>query len=160
MLCSNHACLWIAACLCQMANLVTADIPPTPSQYDKAVTTFSPDGSLHQIRYANRACAMGLTSFAMALDSNEIVVCLESSPQNQLVDKDITRKIHPVCEGVWAVISGLTGDGLALIREARKFCLNHETCFDAPPPVETVSRHIAKTQHAATLKGGKAKSCG
>jgi len=124
------------------------------SRYDKSAILFSPDGDLLQVEYAEKASKKGSSLIACCSD-NTIVLCTPTSSNYELLDRRYIDKVSEVWDGLWMCSTGLQGDGKALLREARTFCVDFKTQFGCSPSVSALSRHIGQIKHQATLTGGK-----
>lgn len=124
------------------------------SRYDKSAILFSPDGDLLQVEYAEKAGKKGVPLIACCSD-NAIVLCTLTSPNYELLDRRYLDKVSEVWDGLWMCCTGLQGDGKALLREARTYCVDFKTQFGCSPSVSALARHIGQIKHQATLTGGK-----
>ena len=124
------------------------------SRYDKSAILFSPDGDLLQVEYAEKAAKKGAPLIACC--SNDIIVlCSPTSSNYELLDRRYIDKISEVWDGLWMCSTGLQGDGKALLREARTYCVDFKSQFGCAPSASALSRHIGQIKHQATLTGGK-----
>jgi hypothetical protein len=141
--------LWLqvllSSCLCSGSR---------SSVYDQAVTTFSPKGELLQVQYAQVAADRGEPCVALCCKSGEIVICYPSAPSNSLLDQRISDKMGKVNDGIWTVFSGIAGDGLRILREARELSAAYESIYGSYPSVQYSAHKMGEMQHSATLKAG------
>ena len=128
------------------------------SAHDQAVTTFSPKGELLQVQYAQIAADGGEPCVALSCHSGEIVICYPSAPSSSLLDQRISDKIGRINDGNWAVFSGIAGDGLQILREARDHSSAYESVYGSYPSVQYTAQRIGEIQHSATLKAGTSKT--
>jgi proteasome alpha subunit len=90
---------------------------PAGGGYDRALTTFSPDGRLFQVEYAIEAVKRG--TLAIAAKNNEgIVFCCETR-ELPLQEHIGSEKIFKIDDHVAIAIAGLTSDARTLIDKAR-----------------------------------------
>ena len=134
-----------------------------PVKYDQNINTFSPDGELNQVEYAGVASDKGDTVLVMLCDSYDgikgvgdakeesIVICLPASERNILVDRKFVDKVNKIDENVWMIYSGLSGDGRALVRLARKIIAQYRTKFGTSPSIAYLANVIGDIQHDFTL---------
>jgi len=138
--------------LFSLQSLVLAD----DTRYDKNVNLFSSSGELLQVQYARNAGLRGAPILCSQSAENDIVLCLPTPAAVQtLQDRRSVDKVAKVGDGLWLAFSGLAGDGRALTRAARQFCLDYSSKFGSNPTVRSVARYIGEVQHESTLTGGK-----
>lgn len=126
-----------------------------PVDYDKAISTFAPSGELLQVRYAQKAAERGAACVVMALSSGDIVVCMPSPPMDALLDRNNSEdKLWSINRLSFAAFSGLAGDGLALVRGARRYASAFESTYECASSPRALAVRIGEQQHEATLKGG------
>lgn len=127
------------------------------SRYDKSINLFSPNGELLQVKYAEIAGDLGTTVIAIpTYENNEhgILLCSKSTNENDiLMDKKLIRKVAKVDKNIWFVFSGYSGDGLALLRSAREYCLQYHMTFGNSPSISAIAKQLGQYQHRATLVG-------
>ena len=124
-------------------------------KYDNSITLFSPEGELKQVTYADLAGQRGPALLVATSAAKDIVICTQCTSTDALVDRRAVDKVNKIDDDVFIAFSGLAGDGLALVRDARSFCINHKVAYGCAPSVSAVARHIGDAQHRATLTGGE-----
>lgn len=136
--------------------------------YDKSFTLFSDTGDLLQVKYARLAGLQGQTVLCAGVPSStskdgntdqdvkEVIICMPSQKiQQVLLDRRSVDKVSRIDNHIYVIFSGLAGDGRALIREIREFCINFRSNFGMGPSVLGVAQEIANVQYEATTAGGK-----
>ena len=101
----------------------------TRSEYDRGVTTFSPEGRLFQVEYAIEAIKLGSTAIAI-LTQEGIVLAVERRTQSPLMIPSSLDKIMEIDSHVACAVSGLTADALLKMAVDR---------LDLPPVCNVVS---------------------
>lgn len=125
-------------------------------RYDKNVNLFSSSGDLLQVQYAKNAGLRGASVLCSQSADGDIILCVPTKPEIQtLQDRRSVDKVAKIGDGLWLAFSGLAGDGRALTRDAREFCLDYHAKFGCVPTVRSVARHIGQVQHMSTLTGGR-----
>ena len=86
----------------------------TRSEYDRGVTTFSPEGRLFQVEYAIEAIKLGSTAIAI-LTQEGIVLAVERRTQSPLMIPSSLDKIMEIDSHVACAVSGLTADAQSMV---------------------------------------------
>ena len=124
-------------------------------KYDNSITLFSPEGELKQVTYADLAGQRGPALLVATSAAKDIVICTQCAAVDALVDRRAVDKVNKIDDNVFIAFAGLAGDGLALVRDARSFCINHKVAYGCAPAVSAVARHIGDVQHKATITGSE-----
>ncbi|KPM07943.1 proteasome subunit alpha type-1-like protein [Sarcoptes scabiei] len=100
------------------------------NQYDNDVTTWSPQGRLHQVEYAMEAVKQGSAAIGLKnQDSYAVLIALKRSSHELM---SYQKKLIQVDDHIGAAIAGLTADGRQLTRYMRIECLNERYGHDRP----------------------------
>jgi len=121
--------------------------------YDRALTTFSPDGRLLQVEYAKEAVKMGTLGLAIKF-KNGVILLGEKRVINNLVIPDSVEKIAKIDDRIYAIAAGLGGDGRILIERARQVAKQNKMVFGNRPDVIYIVKDIASIKQAYTQMGG------
>lgn len=124
-----------------------------PSAYDRAITIFSPDGELYQVRYAFEAVRKGWTSLGILTD-NGVVLAAEKRKIMPLIDLEGIEKIYKVDDHIGVTFAGMGGDGRVLIDYARLIAVRHRLTYGEPPTTEYVVKAVADLKQLYTQHGG------
>lgn len=125
-------------------------------KYDKSVSLFSPEGNLLQVDYADIAGEKGLPLIIICSDNDKCISIVSSSLQSsKLVDRRIIDKINRIDDNIWLAFSGLAGDGSAIVRDCRNYCIYYNVKYGNKPSITTVARYIGDLQHRSTLTSGE-----
>jgi len=121
--------------------------------YDNDITTWNPQGRLHQIEYAMEAVKrQGSASVGLRSNTHAVVVGLQRA-SSQL--SSYQRKIFDIDEHVGISISGLTADARVLCRWLRMECLNYKFVYEGQQLVGRLVRKIADKHQVNTQKYGR-----
>lgn len=117
------------------------------------LTTFSPNGELTQIKYAEKCVEKGMTSLGVVAKDG-VVIAAEKKSRSPLIDMTSVQKVFALDDHVGCVYSGLGPDSRLLIDEARKECQIYRRTFQEAIPVLQLVRSIASVYQEYTQSGG------
>jgi 20S proteasome subunit alpha 5 len=113
----------------------------TRSEYDRGVTTFSPEGRLFQVEYAIEAIKLGSTAIAI-LTQEGIVLAVERRTQSPLMIPSSLDKIMEVDAHVACAVSGLTADAQSMVEHGRVQAQNHFFTYNESMPVRSLTQSL------------------
>ena len=113
----------------------------TRSEYDRGVTTFSPEGRLFQVEYAIEAIKLGSTAIAI-LTQEGIVLAVERRTQSPLMVPSSLDKIMEIDSHVACAVSGLTADAQSMVEHGRVQAQNHFFTFNESMPVRSLTQSL------------------
>jgi len=122
------------------------------NQYDNDISTWSPQGRIHQIEYALEAVKQG--SAAVGLRSNEYAVLLalkRSSGELASYQKKLIR----IDDHMAIAIAGLTSDARVLSNFMRTEAMKSKMLFDRPLPIFRIVSAIADKAQVNTQNYGR-----
>lgn len=90
------------------------------NQYDSDVTTWSPQGRLHQVEYAMEAVKQGSATVGLKSKTHAVLVALKRASSELSAHQ---KKITPLDSHMGMSIAGLTADAKSLSRWMRTECL-------------------------------------
>jgi 20S proteasome subunit alpha 6 len=99
------------------------------NQYDTDVTTYSPDGRIHQVEYAMEAVKQGAACVGLRSNDYVVVATLKRSSSDLA---SYQKKIFKIDEHMGIAISGLIADARSLSLWMRNECLNHKYVYETP----------------------------
>lgn len=99
------------------------------SHYDRDVTTWSPDGKLHQVDYAKKSLNQGSVCLGI-LGKDHVVIAAYKRQANKFGSPQ--KKIFKIDSHMCMAISGLTADARGLASYMRTECLNHKYSYGTP----------------------------
>jgi len=119
------------------------------NQYDNDVTTWSPQGRLHQVEYAMEAVKQGSACIGLKNADFAILLALKRSTSELSAHQ---KKIIPVDEHIGVTIAGLTADARILTRFMRNECINERYAHDQPLPVSRLVSQLGLKMQACTQR--------
>jgi len=126
---------------------------PAAMGYDRAITIFSPDGSLYQVDYAFEAVKKGWTTLGVKTKAG-VVLIGEKRKATQLLDVDSIEKVFILDDHVGCSFAGLASDGRVLIDYARSQALQHRLIYDEPINIDYLTKLISDVKQVYTQHGG------
>ncbi len=126
---------------------------PVAYGYDRAITIFSPEGELYQVRYAGEAVKKGWSTIGIKCRDG-VVLAAEKRRISPLIDLESIEKIYMIDEHVAVAPSGLLADARVLIEYARYEAQIHRLLYDEPIDVELLTKRISDLKQAYTQHGG------
>jgi len=122
------------------------------SAYDSDITTWSPQGRIHQIEYAMEAVKQGSAAVGLKSKTHSIVVALKRA-SSELGSHQ--KKIFKIDEHMGIAIAGLTADARVLCKYMRNECINHKFVFDSPIQLERLVLQVADKSQVHTQRYGR-----
>ena len=113
----------------------------TRSEYDRGVTTFSPEGRLFQVEYAIEAIKLGSTAIAIQTQEG-IVLAVERRTQSPLMIPSSLDKIMEIDSHVACAVSGLTADAQSMVEHGRVQAQNHFFTYNESMPVRSLTQSL------------------
>lgn len=113
----------------------------TRSEYDRGVSTFSPEGRLFQVEYSLEAIKLGSTAIGIATKEG-VVLGVEKRVTSLLLENNSIEKIVEVDRHVGCAISGLTADARSMIEHARLASVTHNLYYDEEISVESLAQSV------------------
>ena len=104
---------------------------PGRNEYDRGLNTFSPEGRLFQVEYANAAIKIGATAIGICTNDG-VVLAVEKRMATGLIEATSVEKIFVIEEHVGAALSGLSADARTLVDHARVECQQHRFVYEEP----------------------------
>lgn len=119
------------------------------NQYDNDVTTWSPQGRLHQVEYAMEAVKQGSATVGLKSKTHAVLVALKRAASDLAAHQ---KKIMPIDDHIGISIAGLTADARILSRYMRTECMNNRYVFDCPLPVNRLISQIGNKMQISTQR--------
>ncbi|CCK72413.1 proteasome core particle subunit alpha 5 KNAG_0K00450 [Huiozyma naganishii CBS 8797] len=113
----------------------------TRSEYDRGVSTFSPEGRLFQVEYSLEAIKLGSTAIGITT-SEGVVLGVEKRATSPLLESDSIEKIVEIDRHIGCAMSGLTADARSMIEHARTSAITHDLYYDENIKVESLTQSV------------------
>ncbi|CCH60455.1 hypothetical protein TBLA_0C06620 [Henningerozyma blattae CBS 6284] len=113
----------------------------TRSEYDRGVSTFSPEGRLFQVEYSLEAIKLGSTAIGIST-SEGVVLGVEKRATSRLLESDSIEKIVEIEKHIGCAMSGLTADARSMIEHARTSAVTHNLYYDEDISVESLTQSV------------------
>lgn len=123
------------------------------NQYDTDVTTFSPEGRLHQVEYAMEAVKrQGSVALGLRSKTHALVASLSRSP-SQLASYQ--KKVHLIDDHMGMAFAGLISDARVLRKYMRNECLNYRYVYDSAMPTGRLITQVSDKAQYYTQNSSK-----
>jgi len=124
--------------------------------YDRAPTTFSPEGKLVQIEYAFQAVKKNQTLTSVCLRGNDSVVAvIQKKVPDKLMDKDYVTSIYNITPNIGLLVTGIAPDGRAMVYQAREIASKFKDKNGYEIPVHYLANKVANGVQVYTQHLGK-----
>jgi len=110
------------------------------NQYDTSVTTWSPQGRLHQVEYAMEAVKQGSACVGLRSEKFAVLSVLKRS-QSELASYQ--EKLFKIDDHMGIGVSGLMADARSLSKYMRTECMNHKYVYESPLQVGRLVNNVA-----------------
>jgi len=123
-------------------------------RYDQRTTTFSPEGRLHQVEYAQQAINLaGCTVGILAEDG--VVLAGEKKTTSKLLDQGKQHeKLFQIDDYMFCAVAGITADANTLINRLRLTAARHTYTYGESMPVEQLVTGVCDIKQEITQRGG------
>jgi len=113
----------------------------TRSEYDRGVNTFSPEGRLFQVEYANEAIKLGSTTVGVCTPEG-VVLGVEKRVQSSLLESSSIEKVVEIDRHLGCAMSGLIADARSMVDHMRVTAQNHSFTYNEPIKVGSVTQAV------------------
>jgi proteasome alpha subunit len=121
--------------------------------YDRAATTFAPDGHIIQVEYAEKTVRLGAASIGLVCKDG-VVIIADRRTRDKLIVEESANKILEIDSHIMVAAAGITSDARILIEKARVLAQQHRVTYDTPSDVESIVKDIADMKQQFTQYGG------
>lgn len=121
--------------------------------YDRTATMFSPEGTILQVEYAEKAVRLGSASIGMVC-SDGIFILADRRIKDKLIVQQSANKIYEIDSHIIASIAGVVSDARVLIEKAQVLAQQHRITYDSPIEPELIVKEISNIKQQFTQYGG------
>lgn len=118
--------------------------------YDLSVTTYTPDGRVYQVEYAQKKVEMSGTAVAICLKDG-VLFATEKLLASKMLVPGTHKRTYPVHRRAGMVICGLVPDGRQLVNRGREECNNYKNAYAEEMPPHMLAERLGLYMHAHTL---------
>lgn len=122
-------------------------------QYSFSLTTFDPNGKLHQIEHALATAKKGDSALGIKTKDGVVLACEKKVP-SALMDETTFKKIENISSEVGCVYAGMSTDAKVLLRQGRKRAQAYKATFGDEIPCSQCIRELADIMQEFTQSGG------
>jgi len=124
----------------------------TGSGYDYSCGTFSPDGRIFQIEYANKAVENSGTAIGLKC-SDGIVIAVGKSQISKMLVRGSNRRVFGVDAHLGIAVTGYAADGRQIVNRAREEAKNYKETYGSPIVPSIMSNRLSGFMHYFTIYG-------
>ncbi|KAH9998415.1 20S proteasome subunit [Russula vinacea] len=118
--------------------------------YDLSASTYSPDGRIFQVEYANKAVDNSGTVIGLRVKDG-VVLAVEKLVHSKLLVPGANRRIQTIDRHIGLASSGLLADGRHIANRARDEAANYRDNYRELAPLKDLSDRISLYVQAYTL---------
>ncbi|GAB5591302.1 Putative proteasome subunit alpha type-7 [Umbelopsis nana] len=118
--------------------------------YDIYSSTYSPDGRIFQIEYANKAVENSGTAIGLRVKGG-VVLAVEKLVQSKLVVPGSNKRIQSADIHIGIVSAGLAADGRYIVQSARDEAMSWRDNYRQPIPGKSIADRLGLFVQAHTL---------
>ncbi|MEK6898457.1 MAG: archaeal proteasome endopeptidase complex subunit alpha [Nanoarchaeota archaeon] len=121
--------------------------------YDRTATMFSPEGTIIQVEYAEKATKWGNPSIGMVC-SDGVFIITDKRNEDKLVISKSSNKIYEIDSHIIASAAGVVSDARILVERAQVMAQQYRVTYDSQIVPELVIKDIANLEQQFTQYGG------
>ncbi|GMI61162.1 hypothetical protein ScalyP_jg8729 [Parmales sp. scaly parma] len=122
------------------------------SGYDLSNTTFSPDGRIFQVEYAQKAVDSSGTIIGLHC-SDGIVIGVEKVKGSKMLVEGSGRRVHTFGKGMGLGVTGFVSDGRQIVDRARDEAVSYNDTYGCPISPSVLADRVGQYIHQFTLYG-------
>ena len=121
--------------------------------YDRTATMFSPEGTILQVEYAEKAVRLGSASIGIVC-SDGVFILADKRIKDKLVIEQSANKIYEIDSHIISSVAGVVSDARVLIEKAQVLAQQHRITYDSPIEPELIVKDVSNTKQQFTQFGG------
>ncbi len=121
--------------------------------YDRTATMFSPEGTIIQVEYAEKATKLGSSSVGMVC-SDGVFIIADKRIEDKLIVSTSANKIYEIDSHLIASAAGVVSDARVLVERAQVLAQQHRVTYDSPIEPESIIKDISNLMQQFTQYGG------
>ncbi|KAH7916325.1 proteasome subunit alpha type-3 [Hygrophoropsis aurantiaca] len=118
--------------------------------YDLSASTYSPDGRIFQVEYANKAVENSGTAIGLRVKDG-VVLAVEKLVHSKLLVPGANRRIQTIDRHIGLATAGLLADGRSISNRARDEGASIRSTFHEQATVKAISQRLGMFAQAYTL---------
>lgn len=118
--------------------------------YDLSVTTYTPDGRVYQVEYAQKKVDTSGTAIAICLKDG-VIFATEKLLTSKMLVPGTNKATYPVHRRAGMVLCGLIPDGRQLVNRGREEVNNYKNAYNEEMPANQLAERLGLFVHAYTL---------
>ncbi|KAH9062171.1 20S proteasome subunit [Lactarius vividus] len=118
--------------------------------YDLSASTYSPDGRIFQVEYANKAVDNSGTAIGLRVKDG-VVLAVEKLVHSKLLVPGANRRIQTIDRHIGLASSGLLADGRHLSNRARDEAASYRDNYKEPSPLKALADRLGLYVQVYTL---------
>uniref|UniRef100_A0A7S2I1Y9 Proteasome subunit alpha type n=1 Tax=Alexandrium andersonii TaxID=327968 RepID=A0A7S2I1Y9_9DINO len=122
----------------------------TGAGYDLSVTTFSPDGRVFQVEYAQKAVENSGTTVAICCKDG-IIFAVEKFLLSKMLVPGTNKRIMPVHRRAGMSVAGLGADSRQIVARGQSEAKQYKSAYNEEIPPELLAERLGLFMHAYTL---------
>ncbi|TFY82603.1 hypothetical protein EWM64_g1413 [Hericium alpestre] len=120
--------------------------------YDLSASTYSPDGRIFQVEYANKAVENSGTAIGLRVKDG-VVLAVEKLVHSKLLLPGANKRIQTLDRHMGVATAGLLADGRQIANKAMEQASQYAQVRGSPAPLMWLAGQIGNWMHAYTLYG-------
>jgi 20S proteasome subunit alpha 7 len=120
------------------------------SGYDLSVTTYTPDGRVYQVEYAQKKVELSGTALAICFKDG-VLFATEKLLVSKMLVPGTNKRTYPVHRNAGMVLAGLVADGRQLVARGRQESVNYKNAYAEEMPAHMLAERLGLFVHAYTL---------
>ena len=129
------------------------DIQHQAMGYDRTATMFSPEVTIIQVEYAEKATKWGSSSVGMVC-SDGVFIIADKRVDDKLIVSKSANKVYEIDSHIMASAAGVISDARVLVERAQVLAQQNRVTYDSPVEPELIIKEIANLKQQFTQYGG------